>query len=136
MSKANLRAALPFLATIAAAALFITSLKLPVWHLKMESPQYQGNEALRVHVYPGSMRGDLREISVLNKYIGVRIPAALPQLRWLPMALLAAAVLGLGALALPRAVRPRGFFAIATLLSLMMLALRGHDPVADASHRA
>jgi copper chaperone NosL len=119
------KATLPRLAALAAAGLLVGSLRLPVWHLKMEAPQYQGNEALKVRVYPGSMQGDLREISVLNKYIGVRIPEELPELRWLPVALLAGALLGLGALALPRAARPQGLFAVAGLLSLVMLASAG-----------
>jgi hypothetical protein len=87
----------------------------------MESPQYQGSEALRVRVYPGSMHGDLREIGVLNKYIGVRIPENLPQLRWLPVALLAAAALGVVAFALPRIVRRRALLITAAILSLVML---------------
>ena len=122
MNKVSLRTLLPLLAALAAGALFVISLKLPVWHLKMEAPQYQGSEALRVRVYPGSMQGDLREITVLNKYIGVRIPENLPELRWLPVALLAAAVLGVGALALRGAARRRSLFTVAILLSLVMLA--------------
>ncbi len=121
MSKDALRSGLVCLAVVAAAGLFAASLKLPLWHLKMESPQYQGNEALKVHVYPGFMRGDLREISVLNKYIGVRIPEHLPQLRWLPVALLAAAALGVLAFALPRSIRPPAMFAIAAVLAVVVL---------------
>jgi hypothetical protein len=119
------KATLPLLAALAAAGLFVGSLKLPVWHLKMESPQYQGNEALKVRVYPGSMQGDLREITVLNKYIGVRIPEKLPELRWLPLALLAGAALGLGALALPRARRTWVLFGTAALVSVVMLTSAG-----------
>jgi copper chaperone NosL len=90
-----------------AAALLITSLKLPLWHLRMESPQYQDKEALRVEVLPGSMRGDLNEIRVLNKYIGVRIPDTLPQTRWLPIAIWISSVAGFVAVLLAR--RPRRF---------------------------
>lgn len=106
---------------LVAAVLQVTSLRFPLWHLKMESPQYQGSEALQVQVYPGSMRGDLREISVLNKYIGVRVPENLPQLRWLPVALVAGAALGLVVLALPRVTRAPAWFTIALLLILTML---------------
>ena len=121
MNKCALRTGFALLAVLAAAGLLAGSLSLPVWHLKLEAPQYQGKEALQVHVYPGSMQGDLREISVLNKYIGVRIPNNLPQLRWLPIALLAAAALGLGALALPRVIRSRALFTIASLLAVAVL---------------
>jgi copper chaperone NosL len=88
---------LVLLATICLAA----SLKLPLWSMRMEAPQYRDTEALRVTVYPGRMDGDLREIVVLNQYIGVHIPETLPQTKWLPTALIAAAVLGLGATLLP-----------------------------------
>ena len=107
------------------AGLFIASLRMPVWHMKMESPQYQGSEALRVRVYPGSMAGDLREIQVLNHYIGVHIPQHLPQLRWLPIALGGAAGLGLIAAVLPAAARRRSLFGVALLLSLVMAASAG-----------
>ncbi len=121
MNKGSLRGGLVCLAVLAAGGLLTASLKSPVWHLRMEAPQYQGSEALRVHVYPGSMRGDLREIGVLNKYIGVRVPENLPQLRWLPVALLAAAALGVIALALPRGLRSPTLFSTATLLSVALL---------------
>ena len=120
MSKIQFRNVLTFVAAIGAAGLFVASLKLPVWQLKMEAPQYQGDEALRVRVYPGSMGGDLREIKVLNRYIGVHIPEHLPQLRWLPISLVSSAALGLGAMALPRAGRGRSLIAVAALLTLVM----------------
>ncbi len=106
---------------LAATGLFVLSLELPVWHLKMEAPQYQKEEALRVRVYPGRMGGDLREIRVLNQYIGVHIPEKLPELRWLPLALLAAAGLGLAGSLAPGAYRSRTLLAAAALLSLTML---------------
>jgi copper chaperone NosL len=79
--------------------------KFPLWHLRMEAPQYRDQEALRVNVFAGSMRGDLREISVLNQYIGVHIPATLPQSRWLPTALLVGAALGIFASLFPVKIR-------------------------------
>jgi hypothetical protein len=71
----------------------------------MEAPQYRDQEALRVNVFAGAMQGDLREISVLNQYIGVHIPATLPQSRWLPTALLAGAALGILASIFPAKIR-------------------------------
>lgn len=108
-------------AAFVAASLFVFSLKLPVWHLKMESPQYQKEEALRVSVYPGHMAGDLREIRVLNQYIGVHIPDHLPQLQWLPIALLAAAGAGIAGSLAPRVFRSPALLATAVLLSLVMV---------------
>ena len=112
-------------ATVLAAGLFVISLRMPVWHLKMEAPQYQKEEALRVRVYPGHMAGDLREIGVLNHYIGVHIPERLPELRWLPLALLAAGLLGVAGCLVPRAFRSRAVAGTAVLLLLTMLACAG-----------
>ena len=125
MNKSATRLILTVVAAACAAGLFVGSLKLPVWHLKMEAPQYQGQEALQVHVYPGSMSGDLREIKVLNHYIGVKIPDELPQLHWLPAALWAAAALGVGACFVPRFYRARALVGVAVLLSASMLFAAG-----------
>src|ERR1051325_6539223 len=86
---------------ITAAACLAGAVKLPIWHLRMEAPQYRDREALRVNVFAGSMNGDLREITVLNQYIGVHIPSVLPQSKWLPTALIMGAALGVFASLLP-----------------------------------
>lgn len=101
-----------------AAALLATAINLPLWHLRMEAPQYRENEALRVRVFAGSMKGDLREINVLNQYIGVHIPEALPQSKWLPTALGIGAALGVIAALLPLRIRR-------VSLSVVSLALAG-----------
>ena len=90
---------------VIAASLLVASLKLPLWHMRMEAPQYRDEEALRVNVFAGSMNGDLGEITVLNKYIGVHIPEVLPQSKWLPLTLMLAAGLGIFASLLPRIAR-------------------------------
>jgi copper chaperone NosL len=120
MSKIKVRTLVTCIAAFGAAVLFVASLKVPVWQLKMEAPQYQDNEALRVHVFAGSMSGDLREIKVLNRYIGVRIPEHLPQWSWLPASLLAAGGLGLAALVLPGKARSRSLIGIVALLGVVM----------------
>jgi hypothetical protein len=116
MSKARRGIFALALASIATACLF-GAVKLPLWHLRMEAPQYREEEALRVNVFAGSMSGDLSEITVLNQYIGVHIPAVLPQASWLPKALLAGGALGLIAAVLPLRIR-RG----ALILVLIALA--------------
>src|SRR3954466_4308047 len=83
------RTILPMALALLAAGSLLAAVKLPLWHLRMEAPQYKDQEALRVNVFAGSMSGDLREITVLNQYIGVHIPPVLPQASWLPQALLA-----------------------------------------------
>ena len=91
--------------TVIAAVFFVAALKLPLWRLRMVAPQYRDEEALRINVFAGSMTGDLREINVLNQYIGVHVPPVLPQSKWLPQVLVIGAVLGVLASVLPRAVR-------------------------------
>jgi hypothetical protein len=91
--------------TLVAAACLAGALKFPLWHLRMEAPQYKDEEALRVNVFAGEMRGDLHELDVLNQYIGVHLPKVLPQSIWLPRALLAAAALGIAGAALPLRIR-------------------------------
>src|SRR6266567_3487060 len=50
--------ALPILLAILASALLLLSLKLPLWQMRLEAPQYRDQEALRVAVHPNSFRGD------------------------------------------------------------------------------
>ena len=45
------------LLALLAGGLLVASLKFPLWHICMEAPQYREQEALRVEVLPGSMRG-------------------------------------------------------------------------------
>lgn len=110
---------------LAAAALLVTSLKFPLWHMQMQSPQYQGQEALHVEVLPGSMRGDLNEIRVLDKYIGVRIPDTLAETRWLPTAICLGAVLGVAAALVPLRLRRFTALVVAALLATTMVVAAG-----------
>lgn len=107
---------------LGAALLLAASLRLPLWQMRMEAPQYRGDEALEVVVYPNAMRGDLGEIRVLNQYIGVHVPEELPQLKWLPGVLVGAAVLGIGAALLPAKARRRALPVVPALLALALLA--------------
>ncbi len=104
MSKMR-RAILATVFAFIAAGCLIAGTKLPLWHLRMEAPQYRDQEALKVNVFAGSMNGDLREITVLNQYIGVHIPEVLPQSKWLPKALIIGALLGALASLLPSGAR-------------------------------
>src|SRR5437588_4283261 len=74
-----------------AAGLLLFSLKLPLWQMRLETPQYKDEEALKIAVHANAFRGDLRELKVLNQYIGVHVPPTLPQFKWLPGVLIAAA---------------------------------------------
>lgn len=114
MSKKRI---LPRALSAVAGVLLLTSLAMPLWQMKMEAPQYKDEDRLQVTIFPSRMAGDLDEIRVLNQYIGVHVPDQLPQLRWLPVALAAAAAMMLAAALLPRT------FARKTALASMAIVL-------------
>jgi hypothetical protein len=116
MNKGRLLLFWALLATAAACLLF--SVRQPLWKMRMEAPQYRGEEALRVAVFPTALRGDLSELKTLNQYIGVHVPNELPQFKWLPAALVAGALLPLaGALLRKGRTRTIALFAAPVLLS-------------------
>jgi copper chaperone NosL len=131
MSNQNLKRSLPILMAGVAALLLLASLQLPLWHMRLEAPQYREEEALKIAVFPNRYGGDMREISVLNQYIGVHVPRTLPQFGWLPFLLAGGAALGLaasllsvrfrrGALGLACAVLAAGLVAAALQAKLQM----------------
>jgi len=95
--RAKLRRALPVMLAAIAALLLLTSLRLPLWHMRLEAPQYRDEEALKIAVFPNRYAGDMRELSVLNRYIGVHVPPTLPQFGWLPALLAGGAAAGVAA---------------------------------------
>src|SRR5205807_2565954 len=97
---------LSWVLTLLASALLLVSLKLPLWQMRLEAPQYRDQEALRIAVHPNAFRGDLRELATLDQYIGVHIPPTLPQFRWLPAVLIAGAILTVLARLVGPALRP------------------------------
>ena len=108
------------LLTVIAAGFILASLRLPLWQMRLEAPQYRGEEALRIAVHPNALRGDLRELTVLDQYIGVHVPPTLPQFQWLPGALVAGAVLGVGASLLGGSARRRVLIAAVAALTIAL----------------
>lgn len=89
-----------FVAAVLLAAIYI----LPLWNMTMFAPQYP--EGLRLDIYSHKLAGgnndqDIKEINVLNHYIGMRDLAAedFTEFKWLPFV-----VGGLGLLYLRTAV--------------------------------
>lgn len=96
----------PRLLLVAAALLLVAIYVLPLWNLTMFAPQYP--EGLTLDIYSYKLEGgnngqDVKEINVLNHYIGMRDLAAedFTEFKWLPFAVgiigllyLRAAVLG------------------------------------------
>jgi copper chaperone NosL len=97
MSKQIIKRTLPIALTALAALLLLASLRLPLWHMRLEAPQYRDEEALKIAVFPNRYGGDMREITVLNQYIGVHVPRTLPQFAWLPFLVAGGAALGVAA---------------------------------------
>lgn len=69
---------------LAAVVLLAATLVLPLWSTRMEAPQYRNEEALRVAVYAGRVKGDVSEIETLNQYVGVSLPLDTPELHATP----------------------------------------------------
>jgi hypothetical protein len=79
----------PRLMLIAAALLVVAMFVFPLWNLTMFAPQYP--EGLRLDIYSYKLDGgnggqDIKEINVLNHYIGMRDLAAedFTEFKWLP----------------------------------------------------
>jgi hypothetical protein len=72
----------------------------PLWHIHMEAPQYPKGLDLYIHAYKvegGNDGHDVKEINVLNHYIGMRSidRAELADLDWIPFAFGALVILAL-----------------------------------------
>ena len=61
--------AIRLITALGAAALIALSTQLPLWTMKMEAPQYR--KGLFLNAYGTGMTGDIRELNILNHYIGM-----------------------------------------------------------------
>lgn len=104
--------------------------------MRMEAPQYRDEEALKIAVHPNAFRGAMRELTVLEQYIGVHIPPTLPQFKWLPGALIAGAFLGLVSVLLPLAIRRRALIVVvlALIAALGGSAIQAMAQMHDIGH--
>jgi hypothetical protein len=85
-------AAWPRVLFLLAAALIITAHFLPLWNLTMFAPQYP--DGLRLDIFDDALVGanggqDLKEINLLNHYIGMRdlVAEDFTEFKWMPFAL-------------------------------------------------
>jgi len=74
---------------VAAAGLLVVTYFFPLWNLTMFAPQYR--EGLRLDIYSYTLAGgnggqDIREINVLNHYIGMHelTNASFAEFQWMP----------------------------------------------------
>ena len=79
----------PRLLILAAALLLVAVYILPVWNLTMFAPQYP--DGLRLDIYSYKLEGgnhgqDIKEINILNHYIGMRdlVAEDFTEFKWLP----------------------------------------------------
>lgn len=122
--------------TLVAGVLLLLSLKFPLWQMRLEAPQYQGEEALHISVRPNSLRGDINELTVLDRYIGVHVPNTLPQFEWLPGTLMGGAVLGILATLLSARFRRRALLGVVIGLTalLAVAAIQAKVQMRDIGH--
>lgn len=61
---------------------------LPTWTITLHAPQYP--EGLPLTIYPNTVGGDLREVNLLNHYIGMHeiAPNEFPEFRFIPFFIL------------------------------------------------
>jgi hypothetical protein len=90
----------PRILLVISAGLLALTLTQPLWNLTMFAPQYP--DGLRMDIYAHTLRGgrggqDVREINVLNHYIGMRdlVNENFTEFEWLPFGI---SILGLIAL--------------------------------------
>ena len=74
---------------LAAAALLVATFFFPLWNLTMFAPQYP--DGLRLDIYPYTLVGgnhgqDVKEINVLNHYIGMHdlVNESFTEFKWMP----------------------------------------------------
>ncbi len=79
------------------ALIMLPSIFLPTWNIKLHAPQYP--DGLNLTIYPTTVGGDLREVNLLNHYIGMKHidPGEFPEFRFIPFFILR--FLGLAVLA-------------------------------------
>ena len=106
-ARLNLRLASPLdlgprLMLVVAALLLVTVFVLPFWNLTMFAPQYP--DGLRLDIYSYKLEGgnhdqDIKEINILNHYIGMRdlVAEDFTEFKWLPFVVGALALLYLRA---------------------------------------
>ncbi|HET8541422.1 MAG TPA: hypothetical protein VFL83_16215 [Anaeromyxobacter sp.] len=132
---------------LAAALLVLPTFFLPLWNLTMFAPQYQ--DGLRLDIYSYKLQGgnagqDLKEINLLNHYIGMRdlAPDDFTEFKWMPFVLGVLALVFLRAVVVGRmldlvdALVLFGYFGLFSLWSFAYKLYRyGHDLAPTAAVR-
>ncbi|MDH5642732.1 MAG: hypothetical protein OEY63_00915 [Gemmatimonadota bacterium] len=66
----------------------LPSIFLPTWKITLHAPQYP--DGISMTIYPSTVGGDLREVNLLNHYIGMHEiePDEFPEFRFIPFFIL------------------------------------------------
>lgn len=69
---------------VAATLAILPAVVLPTWTITLKAPQYP--DGLTMTIYPHTVKGDVREINLLNHYIGMHQiePDEFPEFRFIP----------------------------------------------------
>lgn len=80
---------------VLAAVLPLGAFFAPLWGIRLYAPQYP--EGISMYIWADRITGQLDLVNGLNHYIGMKAiePEAIPELRWMPPIIVAAAVSGL-----------------------------------------
>ena len=54
---------------LVASLAIVPAIALPTWTIRLHAPQYPNG--LEMQIYPTTVKGDVREINLLNHYIGM-----------------------------------------------------------------
>lgn len=73
---------------VAATLAILPSIVLPTWTISLRAPQYP--DGLELRIYPNTVAGDVREVNLLNHYIGMHEiePDEFPEFRFIPFFIL------------------------------------------------
>ncbi len=73
---------------VAVALALLPTIFLPVWQITLHAPQYP--DGLSVMIYPHTVGGELREVNLLNHYIGMQeiTPNEFPEFKFIPFFIL------------------------------------------------
>jgi len=73
---------------IGASVVLLPCIILPTWNITLAAPQYP--DGLEITIYPNTVAGDLREVNILNHYIGMReiAPDEFSEFRFIPFFIL------------------------------------------------
>lgn len=112
---------------IVGAACLIASFFFPLWRMRLVAPQYR--EGLDLYIYSYQLEGgrdgqDLREINILNHYIGMKKieEADFVEMKWVPFALGFFILLSLRAVVFGRMANVVDLFALFAYFGLFSMA--------------